>query len=72
MAHEVPNATMQWLLSGVRERLEAAAATAKAAETCGEAGNFEQALTIVLDIEQPLYEVTTYLNAASLLNRDQR
>jgi hypothetical protein len=28
-----------------------------------------QALTVVLDAEQPIQEVTTFLNAASLINR---
>ena len=30
-------------------------------------GEVEQALPIILDVEQPLYEATTLLNAASLL-----
>jgi hypothetical protein len=72
MTTDIPDATIKCFLAGIRERLENAAATAKAAETCGEAGNLEQALTIVLDVEQPLYEVTTYLNAASLMNRTCR
>jgi hypothetical protein len=72
MTTNIPEATIRCFLAGIRERLENAAATAKAAETCGEAGNLEQALAIVLDVEQPLYEVTTYLNAASLMNRTCR
>ncbi|MGD9920375.1 MAG: hypothetical protein AB7V13_02865 [Pseudorhodoplanes sp.] len=72
MTTDIPDATIRCFLTEIRERLENAAATAKAAETCGEAGNLEQALAIVLDVEQPLYEVTTYLNAASLLNRTCR
>jgi hypothetical protein len=72
MMTDIPDATIKCFLASIRERLENAAATAKAAETCGEAGNLEQALAIVLDVEQPLYEVTTYLNAASLLNRTCR
>jgi hypothetical protein len=53
----------------IRERLDGAVAVAKAAEACAEAGNVEGALTIMLDVEQPLYEATTLLNAASLLHR---
>jgi hypothetical protein len=68
MAHDVPDTTIRCFLRGIRERLENAAATAKAAEIYGDAGNIDQALTIVLNVERPLYEVTTYLNAASLLN----
>ena len=57
------------MLAHIRERLENATAVAKAAETCAAAGNPEQAVIIVLDVEQPLYEATTFLNAASLIKR---
>jgi hypothetical protein len=53
----------------VRERLDGAVAIAKAAEACAEAGDVGRALTIMLDVEQPVYEATTLLNAASLLHR---
>jgi hypothetical protein len=57
-------APIRCFLPGIRERLETAGAVAKAAEACCQAGRNDQALTIALDVEQPLYEVTTYLNAA--------
>jgi hypothetical protein len=53
----------------IRERLDQAASIAKAAEACAEAGNVHKAIEIVLDVEQLIYEVTTMLNAASLMNR---
>jgi hypothetical protein len=53
----------------IRERLDGATAIAKAAEACAEAGDLGRAVTIMLDVEQPLYEATTLLNAASLLHR---
>ena len=53
----------------IRERLDGAIAVAKAAEARAEAGDVGRALAILLDVEQPLYEVTTLLNAASLLHR---
>jgi hypothetical protein len=56
-------------LKEMRERLEQAASIAKAAETCAEAGNVEKGIEIALDIEQLIYEVNTFLNAASLINR---
>lgn len=56
-------------LTEMRERLEQVAGIAKAAEACGTAGNIGTAIEIVLDIEQPLYEVITFLNAASLIRR---
>jgi hypothetical protein len=69
MASEVTDLTIQHFLAGIRMRLDKAAAIARAAEACGQAGSIEQAVEIVLDAEQQLYEATTYLNAASLLNR---
>jgi hypothetical protein len=53
----------------MRERLEQAAAIAKAADACAEAGSVEKAIEVALDIEQLVYEVNTFLNAASLMNR---
>ena len=52
-------------------RLEQAAAAAKLAEACVNAGRPAQALTVVLDAERPIHEVNTFLNAASLINRAQ-
>ena len=72
MACAANDETIRSFLSNIRERLDKSAATAKAAEACAIAGNLEQALNIVLDVEQPLYEVTTFLNAASLMNRTSR
>jgi hypothetical protein len=63
------NLTIDDMLQGMRDRLEEASAIAKAATTCAEAGNHDQAVTIALDIEQLVYEVNTLLNAASLIKR---
>ena len=56
----------------MRQRLEQAANIAKAAEACAEAGNVEKGVEIALDVEQLIYEVTTFLNAASMINRINR
>lgn len=56
----------------MRQRLEQAASIAKAAEACAEAGNVEKGVEIALDVEQLIYEVTTFLNAASMINRINR
>ena len=56
----------------MRQRLEQAASIAKAAEACAEAGNVEKGIAIALDVEQLIYEVTTFLNAASMINRINR
>ncbi|MDO8875439.1 MAG: hypothetical protein Q8M24_16210 [Pseudolabrys sp.] len=59
-------------LAEMRQRLEQAASIAKAAEACAEAGNVDKAVEIALDVEQLIYEVTTFLNAASMINRINR
>ena len=53
----------------ITDRLEQAAAVAKAAQSCAAVGHRDRAVSIMLDVEQPLYEANTLLNAASLLNR---
>jgi hypothetical protein len=55
----------------MRTRLDQIADIAKAAEACAEAGNTPKAIEIALEIEQPIYEVTTFLNAASLMSRSK-
>jgi hypothetical protein len=59
-------------LAEMRQRLEQAASIAKAAKACAEAGNVDKAVEISLDVEQLIYEVTTFLNAASMINRINR
>jgi hypothetical protein len=56
-------------LTEMRERLEQAASIAKAADACAEAGHLDQALRSRSTSEQLVYEVRTFLNAASLINR---
>jgi hypothetical protein len=63
------DATLKMHVREMRERLDQAAGIAKAAEVCAEAGNVEKAIEIALDIEQLIYEVNTFLNAASMINR---
>jgi hypothetical protein len=60
-------ASAKELVRRINERLDVATGVARTAEACAEAGDTRQALTVLLDIEPPLYEVTTLLNAASLL-----
>ena len=69
MDAHMPEATIKAQVTQMRERLDQAAGIAKTAQACAEAGNIEQAIEIALDIEQLIYEVTTFLNAASLMNR---
>jgi hypothetical protein len=61
--------TMKAYLKEMRERLEQATSIARAAEACAESGNAEKGIEIALDLEQLIYEVNTFLNAASMINR---
>ena len=61
--------TIKTYLTEIRTRLDKAAGIARAADACAGAGFCDKAVEITLDIEQPLYEATTLLNAASLINR---
>jgi hypothetical protein len=69
MTPETASATIEECLKAIHDRLQKAAAISKAADACAEAGNSDDAVTIVLDVEQLVYEVNTFLNAASLMNR---
>jgi hypothetical protein len=65
-------ATIKASLAEIRCRLDKAAGRGRAADACAEAGLHEKGLEVALDIEQLLYEATTLLNAASLINRIAR
>jgi hypothetical protein len=65
----VLEATLKGHLTMMRQRLDQAAGIAQAAQACADAGNIKKAVEIALDIEQLVYEVTTCLNAASLMNQ---
>jgi hypothetical protein len=70
-AHLV-EATVRTYLTEIRNRLDKAAGIGRAADACAGAGFLEKGLEIALDVEQLLYEATTLLNAASLINRIAR
>ena len=61
--------TIKVHLKEMRERLDHAASIARAAQACADAGNIEKGIEIALDVEQLIYEVNTFLNAASMINR---
>src|SRR5437588_4739719 len=69
MNEQVAETTIKLYLTEIRNRLEHAAGVGRAADACASAGFHQKGLEVALDIEQPLYEVTTLLNAASLINR---
>ncbi len=61
--------TIKAYLKEMRDRLERAAGIARAADACAESGSIEKAVEVALDIEQLVYEVNTFLNAASMMHR---
>lgn len=69
MDAQVLEATLKAHISEMHDRLEEAAGIAKAANACADAGNISKAIEVALDIEQLIYEVNTFLNAASLMHR---
>jgi len=72
--HTMSNAALSNALSAlfpmITERLKQAHNIAAAAQTCAATGNYESAFRILLDVEQPTFEATTLLNAASLIRHD--
>ena len=67
-AHTI-EVTLKSYLREMRMRLDEAASIGKAAEACSEAGNVDKGVEVALDVEQLLYEVNTFLNAASMIKR---
>jgi hypothetical protein len=61
--------TIKAYLTEMRARLEKAASIAKAAEACALSGNVEKGIDVALDVEELIYDVNTFLNAASMINR---
>jgi hypothetical protein len=69
MDAEVVETTVKACLRQIRVRLEQATSVANAAQACADAGNYNKAVEIALDVEQPIYEASTLLNAASIIKR---
>jgi hypothetical protein len=59
-------------LGEISGRLVDAAAVAKTAVTCAEAGSERQAVRIVLDVEEMIHETNTLLNGVTLMSRMER
>ena len=72
MDPQVAETTIKTYLNEIRSRLDKAAGISRAADACAGAGFHEKGLEVALDMEQLLYEATTLLNAASLINRIAR
>ncbi len=69
MDAKILDTTLKLHLELIRERLEEAAGIVRAAEACASAGNIQKGVEVLLDVEQPIYEANTLLNATSLINR---
>ena len=69
MDAQLVEATIKTYLTEIRSRLDKAAGIGRAAGACAGAGFHANGLEVALDMEQLLYEATTLLNAASLINR---
>jgi hypothetical protein len=72
MTPDIANRVIASFTQEIRNRLDNALKAAQAAEACTSGGVQDQALTLLLDVEQPIYEAKTLLNAASLTHRTQR
>lgn len=66
------NALNKMALATIRDRMEKAAGISQAAHACAAAGSSDKGVEVAMDLEQLLYETTTLLNAASLINRIAR
>jgi hypothetical protein len=69
MTQEIAEAAIDEFLTSIQERLDRAAAVAKAAVACMQAGNREQAVIIVMGVEELVFDVNTFLSATTLIKR---
>ena len=72
MTPEFAAATIPTLIRALRERLQEALAKAKAAEAYLETADRDGAIEIMLDVEMPLGEAETLLNAVAIIQRRAR
>jgi hypothetical protein len=69
MEAHIAETAIKTFLTEIQTRLDKAAGIGRAADACAGAGFHEKGLEVALDVDQLLYEATTLLNAASLINR---
>ena len=69
MEDHIAETAIKTFLTEIRSRLDKAAGIGRAADACAGAGFHEKGLEVALDVQPLLYEATTLLNAASLINR---
>ncbi|BAT59431.1 hypothetical protein GJW-30_1_01964 [Variibacter gotjawalensis] len=71
MTPDIADRVIQSFTHELRNRLDAAMKAAQAADACLDAGLADQAVNVLRDVEQPIYEATTLLNAVSLVPRSR-
>lgn len=69
MDRTATEATLKVFLREIRKRLDESASIAIAAEACANAGQVDKAVSVAMDLEQPVHEATDLLNATCLLKR---
>jgi hypothetical protein len=67
MPDRQPPASASEVVLRVNEQLEIAVGAARGAKAIADAGDTAQALAMLRNVEPPLFELMTLLNAASLL-----
>ena len=58
-----------WVVPATARASASMRSIAKAAEACADSGNVDKGIEVALDVEELIYEVNTFLNAASMINR---
>lgn len=69
MGYKAVEITIKPYLKNMRSHLERATSIAKVAEACKNSGSVKKTIEGALDVEQIIYEVNTFLNAASMISR---
>lgn len=67
--NEIPLSAIHPLLKFVREQLDRAVVIVMQAEASADSGKTDKAVSTMMDIEPLIYEINTFINAASLINR---
>jgi hypothetical protein len=65
-------AAIKIVMTEIHSKLSEASRIAKAAEACALAGSIAEGVTVLMDIEQLIYDAGRLQDAASLLNRLSR
>lgn len=72
MTPDIANRVIASSTQEIRQLLDHALRAAQAADAWASAGVPEQAVRMLMDVKQPIFDATTLLNAASLVHRMPR